>query len=358
MFKIKEYIQKNFSVLIILIIAIVSFSITHIMNSNNSQNNDDGEVSDGTNSQINNSNQENDLASDYYWISNEDYFYGFDEEDLIVPNKSFAFQFFDNNKCTIATLNDETVYMDGQVYNISRVNGMKITEQGVWFSNVEECTYEIRNNHIYISPNGDDNRLLNGEYYEDGENIEIIWNGEQKKTVYDNIQIKNDIRFYYSYILGYDELYEYEMFDYDVDYHINNNTLGTKLTYDQWCKSIISELNLDVSINEFYSFNERMLFSNSDNSLEYQVLFANKSLYIYGDYNYVIYDDEDLEQIKGKILKLYAPKRKLSREEVSKVVAKNNKVSENDIYLPDEIRYQAYAEIYLNNETIKNYLYK
>ena len=334
--------------LFVLFIVVLGIIVSYIPDKKNTKQ-DNTDINDS----VSNTNKSNE---GYYWISTEDYFYGFDDEDLIIPDTSIAFQFSDDDKCYIATINGETIYYNNQVYKLKEYHGYPIEKQGVWFSKIEECTYQIKDNHIYISPLDDDTTLYNGEYSTDKDKIEIIWNGEHKKTTYNNIKIKNDILFGYEYILGYDDIYEYEIFDYDVDSHIREPNIGIDygIGIDEIIKPILLEQNLDISIDEFWSFNERML---DFDSLEYQAFF-NGGLYNYNSYATIGLRSKGIEQVRGKVLKLYAPKRKLSKDEVIDKISKETNIAKENIVVPDKLDFQGHANVYITSmDVLKDYLY-
>lgn len=290
---------------------------------------------------------ESNELSEEYWIYQDDYTYGIHDE-IVISNTTNVFQFLSNNKCFIATLNGDDFYYDNKIHEIKKIQNRNIVKQGIWISNKQECTYEIKNNYIYINPLYGDNILYNGEYHKNGNKIEIIWNGEQKKSVFDKINLKEDIKFYYTYNLYYKDLYEYDKFEYDVSSHVENGTFKQNMSVDFWIGSIIKERNLNVSLEDFYDFNEALL-SNEFN-LEYQLFFKD------GLKNYYRFSEEDYNSIKNSVFELYEPIRKLSNDEIRENISKEYNVSTNNIVMPDEIKLRSTVEIYITNvDTLMNY---
>lgn len=345
------------SIVIVLIIFVGIIFITVSSNSNKNS------ITTKTNE-----NEQNEVLSDnYYWISITDYDYGYDYDDLIISDKTRVFQFYKKNKCNIVTFNDDGVYYDGKTYyglKTFNSSAYRINKQGIWISNVESCTYEIKKDHIYITPINDSNILYNGEYYKNGDNIEIIWNGEQVKTTYKNIKIEEKLLFYTYYILGYEDIYDYYMFDYDFDEHFLNNTIYDRIKYDVWIENILKEQGLDITIEEFFDFNERELFGDQIYgvySLEYNLFGLLYSYTNYGKdriYNSINLNDEKIERYRGQILKLYAPTRKLTNKEVAERLGKKFNIKPEDIYVPEKVKWQTWVNIYFTNkEALKDYLY-
>lgn len=342
---IKNFIKNNKALSILLFtLLIVAFIIaaSYVSNSNNILSNSESSI-------IN-------YEDDYYWISTDDYFYD-EKKDLIISNTAYAFKFLDNNKCYIATINGDTIYDNNQVYyKFKKYKSALIEKQGVWLSNLEECSYQINDNHIYINPLNDDATLFNGEIFKDKDKIEIIWNGDNRKTTYCNIKIENNILFSYTFFLEYDDIYEYEVFDYDFDSHIRKPDDGIDygIRIDEIIKPILLEQNLDISVDEFWSFNSTML--NSD-SLEYNAFFSG-SLYSYGSYSKIGLRSPGIEQARGKVLKLYAPRRKLTREEVIEKISNETNITYENIVVPDTIKYLENATIYITSmDVLRDYIY-
>ena len=96
--------------LFVLFIVVLGIIVSYIPDKKNTKQ-DNTDINDS----VSNTNKSNE---GYYWISTEDYFYGFDDEDLIIPDTSIAFQFSDDDKCYIATINGETIYYNNQVYKL------------------------------------------------------------------------------------------------------------------------------------------------------------------------------------------------------------------------------------------------
>lgn len=290
---------------------------------------------------------ESNELSEEYWIYKDDYTYGINDE-IVISNTTNVFQFLSDNKCFIVTLNGDDFYYDNKIHEIKKIQSRDIVKQGIWISNKQECTYEIKNNHIYINPLYGDNILYNGEYHKNGNKIEIIWNGEQKKSVFDKIKLKEDIKFYYTYNLYYKDLYEYDKFEYDVSSHVENGTFKQSMSVDFWINSIIKERNLNVSFEEFYDFNEALLAN--EFNLEYQIFFKD------GVKKYYRFNEEDYNSIKNSVFELYEPIRKLSNDEIRKNISKEYNVPTNNIVMPDEIKLRSTVEIYITNvNTLKDY---
>ena len=92
-------------------------------------------------------------------------------------------------------------------------------------------------------------------------------------------------------------------------------------------------------------------------SLEYQAFF-NSGLYNYDSYTTIGLRSKGIEQVRGKVLKLYAPKRKLSKDEVIDKISKKTNIAKENIVVPDKLKFQTHANVYITSmEVLKDYLY-
>lgn len=300
-----------------------------------------------------------------YWISRDEYDYGIYGE-IIIPDIANAFQFYENNTCHFMTINDNTnFWLDNHSEKTSELFKNKIKSMyGIWFSDIQDCTYEIRNEHIYINLNDLYGTVLNGEYQNNEGSMEIIWNGSQRKDIYDKITINEDFTFEVDHYLNKKELFLYdnEKIEFDVYPYVRKEFDGSYwhgLDKGYYIQNIINSNGLDVTISEFYDFNRYMLLDdNNYDSLEYRIFTG--ALYSNGRYEYAQLDfsGEEYENLKGKKIEVYAPKRKLKTEEIASLVSQSTGLPVESINVPDDVHYLSKVQLKITDrDMIHNYLY-
>lgn len=322
---------------------------------------------------IDNIETENNDLNNHYWISDTDY--GYENGKLTIYNSNvLAFQLLKKNKCNIATINGDTYYSDGRMYQISKgydnniLNHIK--KSGIWFSNIESCTYKIKNHYIYITPsNNNTYTVLNGDYLKSKDNIEIIWNGNQQKTIYNEIEIKENIEFYSDYTLSYKDTYLYDMINYNIGEHIRNGSFRAGMDYKEFANNIIQEHNLGVDAYTFISFNEAY-YSLDTSSLENRILFSTPNIITYNRYSNnkysykVILNENEFDtyvknyDLMNKSFNLYAPKRKLTNDEIIKRVSEKFYIPIENVvpYKAEELNYSRSVKIYYTSDSLKKIL--
>ena len=206
-----------------------------------------------------------------YYINKYDYSY--DSDKMVTTDVLYAYQFLEDNKCKRIEINGESFYKDDKLYEIPEKITLAdkkesiFTMDGFYISNVAECTYKLNEGKISITTKSDKkNKTIKGDYKFNNQKLEVIWESDTSKAVYEKKELDFYVDSYATVDLNINDIYDHYTTSYNFVNNIQNNTINKSMSVDVWAEKTIESYNAEITIDDFLELNNLEPYNTLSNS--------------------------------------------------------------------------------------------